>query len=86
MTKELICKKFENKKLLKEELEKENCNKEIVAQLMKDISSLADELFKLKIDTKIKLKDVLSFEQYNKMNNCNKRDKFSKVPSAEEEN
>ena len=85
-TKELICKKFENKKLLKEELEKENCNKEIVAQLMKDISSLADELFKLKIDTKIKLKDVLSFEQYNKMNNCNKRDKFSKVPSAEEEN
>ena len=85
-TKELICKKFENKKLLKEELEKENCNKEIVAQLMKDISNISNELFKLKIDTKIKLKDVLSFEQYNKMNNCNKRDKFSKVPSAEEEN
>ena len=85
-TKELVCKKFEKKNLLKEELEKENCNKDIVAQLMKDISNISSELFKLRIDTKIKLKDVLSFEQYNKMNKCNKRDKFSKNSSVEEEN
>ena len=85
-TKELICKKFEKKKLLKEEIEKENSNKDTVVQLIEDVSNISNELFKLKIDTKIKLKDVLSFEQYNKMNNCNKRDKFSKVPSAEEEN
>ena len=84
--KELVCKKFEKKKLLKEEIEKENSNKDTVVQLIEDVSNISNELFKLKIDTKIKLKDVLSFEQYNKMNNCNKRDKFSKVPSAEEEN
>ena len=85
-TKELICKKFEKKNLLKEELEKENCNKDTVSQLMTDISNISNALFKLRIDTKMELKTVLSFEQYNKMNKCNKGDKAFKFPPVEEEN
>lgn len=84
-TKEFMDKKIEKKKLLMEELKKEDCNNDTVSQLMQDISDVSNELFKLKIGTKMELKSVLSFEQYNKMNNFHKRCEVAPVSVEEME-
>ncbi len=79
----LVEKKIEKKNALEDEIEKENCNKDTVSKLMKDISSLSAELFKLKIDTKMKIKSVLTFEQYSQMYNIQKKDEVEQALEKE---
>ena len=52
--------------LLKKEFDKENIDKNAIAKLSDEISNITKDLFKLDIDTKIELKELLTVEQYNK--------------------